>query len=75
MDRAQRDLRLTPSPDAGLDAAAESLAKRYLAVLDAHPISAGTELSELYAAMLALRDLTPELAAMADRLEAAAPAT
>jgi hypothetical protein len=73
MDRAQRDLRLTPTPDAALDGAAEALAKRYLGVLDAHPVHAGTELSALYGAILALRDITPELAAMADRLEAAAP--
>jgi hypothetical protein len=73
MDRAQRDLRLTPTPDAGLDAAAEALAKRYLAVLDAHPVHAGTELSALYQAILALREITPELVAMADRLEAAVP--
>jgi hypothetical protein len=71
MDRAQRDLRLAPTPDAELDGAAEALARRYLAVLDAHPISAGTELSALYGAIRALREITPELTAMADRLAAA----
>ena len=73
MDRAQRDLRLTPAPDAELDGAAEALAKRYLGVLDTHPVHAGIELSALYAAILALRAITPELDAMADRLAAAAP--
>jgi hypothetical protein len=73
MDRAQRDLRLTPAADGALDAAAEDLARRYLAVLDAHPVHTGTELSALYAAILALRDITAELTAMAEKLEAAAP--
>jgi hypothetical protein len=72
MDRAQRDLRLTAAPDGALDAAAEELARRYLAVLDAHPVHAGTELSALYAAILALREVTAELTAMAEKLEAAA---
>jgi hypothetical protein len=73
MDRAQRDLRLAPAPDAELDGAAETLAKRYLSVVDAHPVHAGTELSALYQAILALREITPELTVMADRLEASAP--
>ncbi|HEY2833592.1 MAG TPA: hypothetical protein VGJ14_14280 [Sporichthyaceae bacterium] len=73
MDRAQRDLRLSPAPDGALDAAAEELARRYLAVLDAHPVHAGTELSALYAAILALREVTAELTGMAERLEVAAP--
>jgi hypothetical protein len=75
LDRAQRDLRLAPTPDAELDAAAEAMAKRYLGVLDAHPVHAGTELSALYAAILALREITPELTALADRLSAAGPAS
>jgi hypothetical protein len=70
MDRAQRDLRLAPTPNADLDGAADALAKRYLALLDAHPMHAGVELSALYAAILALREITPELTAMADRLAA-----
>jgi hypothetical protein len=72
MDRAQRDLRLTPNADGALDAPAEELARRYLAVLDAHPVHAGTELSALYAAILALRDIRAELSGMAEQLEAAA---
>jgi len=75
MDRAQRDLRLTPTPDAALDVGAEELARRYLAVLDAHPVQVGTELSALYAAILALREVTAELTTMAERLDAAAGST
>jgi RNase adaptor protein for sRNA GlmZ degradation len=74
MDRAQQDLRLvaTTPEAAALDAEAEDLARRYLAALDAHPVHPGTELSALYAAILALREVTAELTAMAERLEAAA---
>jgi hypothetical protein len=72
MDRAQRDLRLAPAPDTALDAAAEDLARRYLALLDAHPVHAGSDLSALYAAILALREVTAELTAMAGRLEVSA---
>jgi hypothetical protein len=74
MDRAQRDLRVTPAPDGALDTAAEDLARRYLAVLDAHPVHVGTELSALYAAILALREITAELTGMAEMLQRAAPA-